>query len=335
MKPALLAYVRCPMCTGALALEPPEVADTPEILSAALRCGSCGQAYPVIRGIPRLLATTPSRVVRRNVQGFAYEWQRLAQASPKYYQELRSYLGPTPPERLFRNQVVLDAGCGMGKFLPSIASTGAATVIGVDLGESVEAAYPLTRELANVHVVQADLHQLPFGEIFDVICSIGVIHHLPQPQQGLAALVRHLKPEGQLFCWVYGREGNAAFIRWVDPWRRWLCRLPHQVNEAVAKGLAGVLWLVAVGLYRPLAACGVRRLPLQDYLLYFQGLGFRFLWGTVLDKIVPTITWFISREELSQWLEQLGLDILEVSQRHGHSWRALSRKRVGQLASLV
>ncbi len=334
MKHALLAYLCCPVCHHDLALQV-DRQDGTEILDGQLVCAECGHAYPIREGIPRLRTGEVPAIVQRNVEGFAYEWLRLEEPSPKYDAEFASYLGRWSARELFEGKIVLEAGCGMGKFLGCVQRAGAATVIGVDLGESVHAAYRLTRHLPNVHVVQADLHAMPFREPFDVAYSIGVIHHLPSPAEGLRAVARHLNAAGQLFVWVYGKEGNEFFMRWIDPLRQLTCRLPRPVTELLAKLIAAVLWGGIVGVYRPLARLGVRRLPLQEYFLYFHSLGFRFFWGTVLDKMVPDIQWFISREELSGWLQALGLEVQEVSQRNGHSWRALSRKPASASLEMV
>jgi hypothetical protein len=51
---------------------------------------------------------------------------------------------------------------GWGGFLKLGADFGCQEIVGVDLSNSVEAAYQNTRHLPNAHVVQADIMQLPF-----------------------------------------------------------------------------------------------------------------------------------------------------------------------------
>ncbi len=45
---------------------------------------------------------------------------------------------------------------------------------------------------------------------FDLISCTGVLHHLPQPERGLAALRAVLAPEGALSLMLYGRAGRMA-----------------------------------------------------------------------------------------------------------------------------
>ena len=101
--------------------------------------------------------------------------------------EFLDWIRPLEPAD-FEGRVVLDAGCGKGRHIFLAAKFKARTVVGVDLSNAVEAAYRNTRELPNVHVIQADIYHLPFAQPFDLAYSIGVLHHLPDPKAGFLAL---------------------------------------------------------------------------------------------------------------------------------------------------
>ena len=107
----------------------------------------------------------------------------------------------------------------MGRFTAGAARLGAHRVIGIDLSVSVEAARQFTSHLPNTGIVQADLYQLPFKSPFDLVFSIGVIHHLPDPPAGLNAIGKHVQPDGLLFAWVYGYENNGWIRNVVNPIR--------------------------------------------------------------------------------------------------------------------
>ena len=77
---------------------------------------------------------------------------------------------------LLEGKLVLDAGCGMGRYLRIAAGEPCGHVIGMDLSRAVEAARELTADLTGVSVVRGDLLRLPFSaESFDVIYSLGVL----------------------------------------------------------------------------------------------------------------------------------------------------------------
>src|SRR5258705_12087780 len=110
----------------------------------------------------------------------------------------------------FAGRRVLDAGCGKGRHLRLAAAFGAKEVIGVDLGPAVDAAARNTVDLDNVHVVQGDLTRPPFRrESMDLIYSIGVLHHLPEPEAGFRALAPILRPRRRLVRRASAGEGTA------------------------------------------------------------------------------------------------------------------------------
>jgi len=86
----------------------------------------------------------------------------------------RKQTGFTPEE--LRGKLVLDVGCGMGRFA-EVATCWGARVLGVDLSAAGEVAARnlLDREFV---ALQADVFSLPFAPgTFDQIYSIGVLHH--------------------------------------------------------------------------------------------------------------------------------------------------------------
>jgi SAM-dependent methyltransferase len=258
--------------------------------------------------------------VRRNVANFGYEWRWLSSISEKNEQEFLSYLGTIRPES-FSSETVLDAGCGMGKFLYFAGNYGAEDAIGVDLADgSVECAYANTKHLANVHVVQADLYHLPLKSCFDLIYSIGVLHHLVEPEVGFQKLVAHLASGGRILAWIYGYEGNELYIKFLDPLRKITCHLPLWLNKSLAALVAAVLWIPMTLVYLPLDMIHIRVLPFHEYLVYFHRLGFRFFWGTVFDKLIPPISHYYRREEFTLWFSNAKLFDITIIRRNSNSW---------------
>ena len=126
---------------------------------------------------------------------FGFEWHNFPEMYHEWEHNFREYMAPRGLE-FFRGKRVLDAGCGSGRHAYYAAQYGA-EVWAVDLGPAVEIARRNTAKCGTVHVVQAALHHLPFAlESFDFIYSIGVLHHLPDPEVALRNLLRFLKPGG-------------------------------------------------------------------------------------------------------------------------------------------
>jgi len=105
---------------------------------------------------------------------------------------------------LARGKLILDAGCGNGRFSNQAAAYGA-EVIGVDIGTgAVEAAYQNTRERDNIHVIQGDLFKLPFKKnLFDTAFSIGALMHAGDAYQAFKSIISHIKVGGVFTTHVY------------------------------------------------------------------------------------------------------------------------------------
>lgn len=69
-----------------------------------------------------------------------------------------------------------------------------------------------TRGLSNIRWITASLLDIPelgLGSFDYVNCS-GVLHHLPEPAEGLRALASVLRDDGALFLMLYGRYGRRG-----------------------------------------------------------------------------------------------------------------------------
>ena len=116
------------------------------------------------------------------------------------------------PEEIFGGKVVLDAGCGSGKFSAALARFGAREVIGVDIGvkglrfaraQAAKADYG-----SRLKYVDGSLLDLPLPDAsVDMVWSNGVVHHTADYEKCIAEFARVVKPGGGLFLYVNGRFG--------------------------------------------------------------------------------------------------------------------------------
>ena len=109
---------------------------------------------------------------------------------------------------------ILIAGCGTSQAAKHALRWPAARVTGIDFSAtSVRCTEELKRKykLDNLQV-----HQLPIerasdlGASFDQIVCTGVLHHLADPDAGLAALRAVLKPAGAMHLMVYAPYGRIG-----------------------------------------------------------------------------------------------------------------------------
>ena len=217
--------------------------------SGGIRCGQCGVMVPVVRGIPRFVASDAY------VGSFSFEWNRhkktqLDDAISRESEEtFRAKTGLTPGD--VQGRLVLDVGCGMGRFADVVSRWGG-RVVGVDLSLAVDAAQANLEGRENVRILQADLFHLPFSPgTFDIVYSIGVLHHTPDCEKACREIFRFVRPGGRACIWVYGRMG---------PWERF-ARLYRRVTVRMPPRLLHGLCRLAIPWYH------VCRLPVVGRLL--------------------------------------------------------------------
>ena len=131
---------------------------------------------------------------------------------------------------------VLDVGCGTGTLAIEVQKRVGATgrVFGIDPGvqQIARARFKAARRKLPIDFQVGVIERLPFGnETFDVVLSTIMMHHLGDglKRQGLAEIVRVLKPGGRLII----ADFNRSQERQVQPVRFGSVRdLPALVKDA-------------------------------------------------------------------------------------------------------
>ncbi len=129
------------------------------------------------------------------------------------------------PDRPYREDYsILIAGCGTSQAAKHALRWPAATVTGIDISET---SVQCTEELKRKHSISnLRVHQLPIdgvsklGTSFDQIVCTGVLHHLADPDAGLAALRGVLKPHGAMHLMLYAPYGRAGIYMLQEFCRR-------------------------------------------------------------------------------------------------------------------
>ena len=323
MRRRLLEWLACPACQGAIALSR-AVPEADDIREGELACGACGARYPIERGIPRLLPPALAAEAVATAERFGYEWTRFAEIRPEYEAQMLGWIAPVGRDA-FVGQRVLDAGCGKGRHLRLAAAFGAKEVIGIDLGPAVDAAAQNTVDLDNVHVVQGDLTRPPFRpKTMDLIYSIGVLHHLPEPEAGFRALAPLLVPGGRFVAWLYAREGNGWVLALVDPTRRLTSRLPLPLVRGLAWVLTVPLWIALRLLYAPARTRPrlARALPYSGYLTDLVPFPFREVHSIAFDQFLAPVAHYMRRAHVERCFAEGGLTLDSLRWHHANSWAA-------------
>lgn len=256
--------------------------------------------WPIVRGVPRFVSSDAYAA------SFGFEWNLhnttqidSVQASDISERTLMYKTGLRPED--VRGKRVLDAGCGAGRFTEVLIRWGA-EVVAADLSRAVDAAFMHVGHDPRALVIQADIGALPLApSSFDVIISIGVLHHTPDTRSYFLRLPPLLKPGGTIAIWVYPPE--ADYLKRL-PWIPLTGRLPSRLFHGFCK--TTVLWTRRHPRH-PLAAWIHDVFPLSD-----QGFGLENDILDTFDGFSPRFHGVHSAEEVSGWFREAGLESIDV-----------------------
>jgi SAM-dependent methyltransferase len=312
MHPKFLPLLCCPDTGESFTLEPLVTLENGMVYAGHLRTKS-GRVYPIVRGVPRF-------VKRQDYSAsFGWEWGRWPRVQfesenvgkPMAGHTTRMWdriTGASPDD--IAGKTIVDFGCGPGRFLDVVRRRGGLAV-GIDLSDAVDAARTNFADDPDVLIVQADLLRPPFREgSCDGGFSIGVLHHTPDPQQGVAALARTVRRGGWVSCCVYPK-GDFYDFPSVARFRR-----IHNALSTTFEYLPALLYAyfaayVLSPAFRFLKEHGLHRFIThveQNWLvsLWLNDPHWRLL--DTFDAITPQIATTHTEEEVTEWLLAAGCE---------------------------
>ncbi len=335
MNRKILDVLCCPQCKAGLELVSFEGNDH-EVESGVLLCEGCG-AYPVHKGIPRFHATcwaetgelavkygprlahlklaTTSPLVEaflkrshNTKESFGFEWMRY-HFDPQDESRFRDHFLTSTgiPEAWFDGKLVLDVGCGMGRY-PRVVSKMGAEIVALDVSRAVERVKSTSDDSPRVHPIQGDLLNPPFKErAFDLVYSIGVLHHTPDSKRALTSIATLPRVGGILAVQVYGRMKRE----WLNTALRSVTmRLPRKLLYYLCLGLVPVPSIpVLRTLFRPIPYSEARRWQER--------------WNSNFDWYSCEYQHRHTTDEVSGWLEELGFVDVKVLPKYEVSIRGL------------
>ncbi len=249
---------------------------------------------------------------------FGYEWHSYSELRPEYEEQFRRWTAHLQPED-WRGLTFLDVGCGMGRNSYWPALYGAAGGLAIDVDDrSLAAARRTLASFANVRIEKRSAYEIGCKDEFDLVYSIGVIHHLQHPERALASMVKAAKPGGRVLIWVYGLENNRWIVFLLDPVRKALfSRLPVGFVHHLALYPTALLWL--------LLRLGFGNIA---YFRLLRQFSFRHLRSIVFDQMLPRIAHYWERAAVERMMHEQGLRDVRLVWVNEMSWSAIGTKPV-------
>jgi len=284
--------------------------------------------YQITNGIPRFVP--PSNYA----DSFGYEWQvhnstqydsytGVSVSADRFWKETRF-------GRNLSGEMILEVGCGSGRFTKHALETGA-QVVAVDYSKAIDECYRTNGGSGNLVVAQASVYELPFrAGTFDKVFCFGVLQHTPDPRSAFKSLVKMLKPGGQLVADIYPKNLKYWVCNpkyWVRPLTKG--RNPDQLYRLICRYI-NFMWPLA-GLLRRIPKIGPSLnwlLLIADHSRTLKGAPDQVLkeWACLdtFDMLSPAFDKPQTQKEFRKWFTEEGLADIDVHPGYnGYEGRAV------------
>jgi SAM-dependent methyltransferase len=300
--------LRCPDCGCELMRD-----------KAGFECAGCSHSFPVVGAVPRF-------VPHDNYAGsFGFQWNKFEKTQiDSRVQTNRSrtrFLEETLwDSELLNNRLVLDAGCGAGRFSEIALGLGS-RLIAVDFSSAVDTAQK-NLESEKKLVVQADLSNLPIqSNSIDYIYCIGVLQHTKNPASIVKELARCLKFGGELTLTFY--ENSSWHVKLYSKYlvRPITKRIPPKSLLKILVTTSFIWFPMSSWLFKlpqPLSRIFRFLIPIANYVEYEYKSRQDALNEAILDTfdmLSPAYDRPIKKSTVLRWIASSGVEMLQISHR--------------------
>jgi SAM-dependent methyltransferase len=260
---------------------------------------------------------------RQTIADFGEQWTNYRDNSGFYgsTELFEDAFGSLLPAKEIAGARVADIGSGTGRIVGMLLALGAKQVIAVEPSDAFEVLKENTAKDADkITYLHATGDALPADSAVDLVVTYGVLHHIHDPKPVVDACYRALVPGGKMIAWLYGWEGNSAYLRLALPMRRLTTHLPHRALDLMSRALN-----VGLDAYLPIAKRAP--VPLAGYMNgVIANLTREHRRLVIYDQLRPAYAKYYREREARALLADAGFRDVRLHHRHGYSWTVMGTK---------
>ena len=255
------------------------------------------------------------------VEDFGSEWEKFDQSAMpdeerEYYFD--RYFSIFPWNELPADSLGFDAGCGSGRWALLVAPR-VGHLHCVDPSIAIKIAQKNLQELPNCSFHHQTVSNMPFPDnSMDFGYSLGVLHHIPDTQQGIDDCVRKLKIGAPFLVYLYYAFDNQPFwFKWLwrisDIIRRAISNSPRLIKYLLTQIIAGVVYFPLARMAKILEKIGVsvHSWPLSAY----RDQTFYSMRTDALDRFGTKLEHRFTKQQIQAMMEKSGLEDIKFSSR--------------------
>ncbi len=281
--------------------------------------------------IASFIQKNDSNIDWKTVDSFSTEWEKFNNFSAEEIEQIGNDYFDIVPKGLYKNATVLDMGCGSGRWSKYLANK-VKFIEAVDPSNAVVTAHKILKENNNVRITQAEVANLPFkDETFDLVISLGVLHHVPDTSGALLNCVSKIKKGGACLIYLYYNLDNRGTLYQIIFAVSNIIRRGISILSSVPKKI--ICDIIAYTVYWPLAKISgmlktmgshsfYKKIPLS----YYHDKSINILKNDSLDRFGTPLEQRFSKKEITKMMVSSGLKDIAFSKKAPY-WHALGYKR--------
>jgi ubiquinone/menaquinone biosynthesis C-methylase UbiE len=269
------------------------------------------------------------------IESFGEEWTKFDSFGEEEIQGIGDvYFDLLKKENIdLKSCTAMDVGCGTGRWSYYLSKY-VNHIEAVDPSKAVYSAINLLDNVDNVRVTKCDIENIPFEKkSFDVVYSLGVLHHIPDTQQAMKDAVDYVKDKGYFLVYLYYALDNRGFIfrsifALSDIIRKVISKMPSALKKFICDIIAIIVYAPIVYTTRFIATIFPnssfwKKIPLSAYAEKFISL--QILRNDALDRFGTTLEQRFTKQQINEMMSNSGLTEIKFYEGNVY-WIAIGKK---------